>query len=151
MNDSSAAKILKQAAGECTCFNLRKVTRAVTQRFDDILQPSGLRATQFTLLTALKLSGSATVSVLAERLVMDRTTLTRNLKPLESRGWVKAVPGEDRRTRQLTLTARGQRVLVKATPLWQKAQGEVMQALGKKHWGSLMDELSFALTRIPMT
>ncbi|MEE8273100.1 MAG: MarR family transcriptional regulator, partial [Alphaproteobacteria bacterium] len=70
-------------AAICTCFNLRKAARAVTQLYDAALGPSGLRATQFSLIAALGVRGAPTISQLAKAMVMDRTTLTRNLKPLE--------------------------------------------------------------------
>ena len=64
----------------CTCFNLRKATRAVTQLFDEALKPAGLYATQFTLLAAISFRKDATITELSKALIMDRTTLTRNLK-----------------------------------------------------------------------
>ena len=89
-------------AKNCTNFNLRKATRAVTHLYDEMLKPSGLRSTQYSLLTVLSLGEAETISNLAHKLVMDRTTLTRNLQPLKSQGWIKRVPGEDRRTRAWT-------------------------------------------------
>jgi DNA-binding MarR family transcriptional regulator len=106
----------------CTCFNLRKASRAVTQKFDEILKPSGLLVTQFTVLVAVAMSEAKTINELAEILVMDRTTLTRNLKPLEREGWLKIEPGQDRRTRIVRLTDDGKATLTKALPLWKQAQ-----------------------------
>lgn len=108
------------AVAECTCFNLRKATRTVTQLFDEAMRPTGLRATQFTLLAAIDSFGSVTIRQLSETLVMDRTTLTRNLKPLESQQLVKIVPGEDRRIRNLTLTDKGKKILKNPCPIGQK-------------------------------
>ena len=70
----------------CTCANLRKATRVITQAFDAALQPTGLKATQFTVLATLARQGDGPLTLLAESLVMDRTTLTRNLKPWSARG-----------------------------------------------------------------
>lgn len=118
------------AVRNCTCFNLRKATRTVTQLFDETMQPAGLRATQFTLLAAINSIGEVAIRQLAQVLVMDRTTLTRNLKPLESSKLIKIVPGEDRRTRNLTLTGKGEKTLKKAMPYWIEAQSQAIERLG---------------------
>jgi DNA-binding MarR family transcriptional regulator len=126
---------------DCTCFHLRKATRTVTQLFDDAMQPTGLRATQFTLLAAISSTGTIAIRQLAQILVMDRTTLTRNLKPLETRRLVKIVPGQDRRTRTLTLTDKGKKTLEKALPFWRQAQSEVIERLTFKRWKDLLKHL----------
>ncbi len=127
---------------QCTCFHLRKASRSVTQMFAGYMQPSGLEPTQFGLLTILAQGGSLSINQLADRLVMDRTTLTRNLKPVERQGLVKVVPGEDRRMRIVTLTARGRAKLEEALPLWRAAQKEIIKRLGGKRWSALISELS---------
>lgn len=129
-------------ANTCACFNLRKASRTVTQLYDEILQPSGLLATQFTLLVAIALAGSVTITRLAEELVMDRTTLTRNLKPLERQGLLEIAPGQDQRTRVVTLTASGHEALALAIPLWEQAQASVVEGLGQKRWSTLLSNLS---------
>ncbi len=95
---------LPEIAETCACLNVRKAARAVTQLYDEVLQPSGLRATQFNLLVAIALAGEAPVTRLADALVMDRTTLTRNLKPLESQGLITIEAGTDRRVFHLDAT-----------------------------------------------
>jgi DNA-binding MarR family transcriptional regulator len=137
-NDSSARAKLAEEVPECTCLNLRKAARAVTQLFDGMLQPSGLRATQFSLLAAVHNTGSITIKQLAERLVMDRTTLTRNLKPLEKQEFITISSGKDRRTRLVALTEAGRQALMEALPLWEKAQGEVVNRLGSERWRYLL-------------
>ena len=117
-------------ANACACFNLRKAARAVTQLYDDALRPSGLRATQWSLLMVIRARGVVAVSELAEHAVMDRTTLTRNLKPLERDGLIRIRPGEDRRVREVTLTRRGQAALGRAYPLWREAQAGLAKRLG---------------------
>ncbi|MER3446839.1 MAG: MarR family transcriptional regulator [Candidatus Dadabacteria bacterium] len=126
---------------DCTCFNLRKATRAITQLYDESLRPTGLRATQFSLLIAIMILESVTVTRLAEIAVMDRTTLTRNLRPLEKKGLIKVVSGDDQRTRIVTLTTHGKEVLAKALPLWEKAQARVIKRLGQERWNSLQADL----------
>ena len=140
---------LTEQAPECTCFNLRKAARAVTQYYDGVLKPSGLRATQFTLLVAIYNAGPVTIKRLAERLVMDRTTLTRNLKPLQKQGLITITSGEDRRTRAVELTERGREALTQALPQWEQAQAQVVGRLGRERWRDLLGHLSatVALTR----
>jgi DNA-binding MarR family transcriptional regulator len=126
----------------CVCFNLRKAARAVTQVYDDILRPTGLRATQHSLLTVIQLSGTVSISTLAERAVMDRTTLARNLDLLEREGLVRIQPGdEDARVREVTLTEAAKKKLAAALPYWEKAQAQVTRRLGKGRSDQLLSDL----------
>ena len=131
----------RQVAVGCSCGNLRRASRAVTQLYDGVLQASGLKATQFTLLVAAAELKSAPISQMAEALVMDRTTLTRNLKPLVKDGLLTVEPGEDRRSRWIRLTPKGRRVLAEALPLWDRAQNRVIQGLGRARWQRLIGDL----------
>ncbi len=149
-NQASFAKC-SQVAAVCACFNFRKASRAVTQLYDEILQPSGLLATQFTLLVAISIAGSATITRLAQELVMDRTTLTRNLKPLGRQGLIKIKPGQDQRTRVVALTDEGREALAKAIPLWEQAQAHVVQGLGQNRWSTLLADLSDTVLLIQET
>lgn len=126
----------------CTCSNLRKAARAITQLYDEVLQPSGLLVNQFTLLVAIALAGSATITRLAQALVMDRTTLTRNLKPLVRQGLIEIEPGQDQRVRIIKLTDEGRTALIKALPLWEQAQSRVVKGLGQERWHTLLNNLS---------
>ena len=132
----------------CTCFNLRKASRVVTQYFDEALKPSGLLITQFTLLAAVATANTGTINELAEVMVMDRTTLTRNLKPLAREGWITIDPGQDQRTRVVSLTATGKAVLAAAQPLWQQAQQHIVAALGQESWGTLLSILAVTVDRV---
>jgi len=129
------------ACVDCACFNIRKATRVITQNFDETMQPSGVRATQFTILVMVASIDAATMSELAEKLVMDRTTLTRNLKPLREQGLIKDIAGADRRTRSISLTAKGRKALLKALPLWKRAQARMTQYLGDERFADLLREL----------
>ncbi len=129
----------------CACFSLRKAARAVTQLYDATLRQSGLRTTQFTLLLTLSRAGPVTIGTLAERLVMDRTTLTRNLKPLIGRGLIAVSEGEDRRSRIVELTEEGGERLAAALPLWQRAQGRFLDGLGRGNWSGLLGGLKQAV------
>lgn len=122
----------------CTCANLRKATRVVTQIYDAALKPTGLRATQFTLLATVQKTGELPMSHLADALGMERTTLTRNLKPLVSKGLVEIEHESDRRVRRVRLTGAGARTLKQARPSWEDAQSRVVESLGAKQWGVLM-------------
>jgi DNA-binding MarR family transcriptional regulator len=145
---TSHSKKRSENVQNCTCFNLRKTTRAVTQLFDEALKPCGIYATQFTLLAAISSNDDATISELSNALIMDRTTLTRNLKPLQKSGWVEVTPGADKRTRTLSLTRSGKKVLSQAMQYWNLAQEKVVKTLGKSNWGDLMDNLGFTVMKL---
>jgi len=130
---------------DCACFSVRRAARAVTQLYDDVLRPSGLRATQFSLLAVIRLTGTGTITALADAAVMDRTTLTRNLKPLAEAGLVAVREGEDARVRKVTLTAAGRTRLAAAQPYWEQAQRRMTDALGQPRMDSLLADLSSAV------
>ncbi|MCI0330417.1 MAG: MarR family winged helix-turn-helix transcriptional regulator [candidate division Zixibacteria bacterium] len=126
---------------ECTCFNLRKASRAVTQMYEAALEPAGLRAPQFGILAAVAATKSVTITRLAEILVMDRTTLTRNLKPLTSRRLVKVLPGADRRSKKVELTKKGSETLLRAVPLHKGAQARIESGLDGQ-WPNMLSDLT---------
>jgi DNA-binding MarR family transcriptional regulator len=126
---------------ECTAQSLRRATRTVARIYDESLAPSGLRGTQFSLLIALSFFKEAPLLRVAEELSLDRTTLTRNLQPLERAGLVASGPGKDQRVRLLRLTEAGQRALQRAYPLWEEAQERVVKALGRRRWMTLREGL----------
>jgi DNA-binding MarR family transcriptional regulator len=117
----------------------------MTQVYDEALQPSGLRATQFNVLVALALTSTISLTQLAEALVMDRTTLARNLKPLESQGLLVIDTGTDRRVRLLRLTDHGRHALTEALPYWHQAQEHVTTCLGQELSRALLEELNAAM------
>ena len=114
----------------CTCGRLRRAARALTQLYDDVMAPSGLRVTQFSLLRTLARSGTARMSDLAGMLLLDRTALSRTLEPLAARGLVAIAPGRDGRTREVSLTRAGTGALRAAQPAWRRAQAQVEAKLG---------------------
>jgi DNA-binding MarR family transcriptional regulator len=114
----------------CTCDRLRKLARRLTQRYDAFLAPTGLRLTQCSLLAHLMRGGPATMSALAELLEMDRTTLTRNLKPLADAGLVTMGAGHDARERIVGVSDQGRTVWRAAREQWRRAQDEVNRMLG---------------------
>ena len=131
----------------CLCSNLRKAARTVTQAYDAALLPSDIKITQFILLSKLSTLGEVPVSTLADALVMDRTTLTRNLKPLISRGWIRIAADDDRRVRLVSLTREGQARFEDAHPHWQQAQVQMTERLGTERLGALLDDLSATIAK----
>jgi DNA-binding MarR family transcriptional regulator len=131
-----------QIAMNCACFNVRKAARAVTQLYDRVLKPTGLRGTQFTLLIALSRRGDIGISQLADVLIMERTTLTRNLKPLVKQGLAAVAEGSDRRTRTVRITAQGQDKIRQAIPYWEEAQAVIAEGLGSKGMAVMLNSIS---------
>ena len=121
----------------CACANLRRAARAVTRLYDEELRYTALEPTQFTLLMALDLAGEVTQGHLGRILALDSTTLTRTLRLLLARGWVRAAAGSDRRERYLSLTPQGRRKFRRAQPAWERAQQRLEGALGPAQWKSL--------------
>jgi len=111
---------------------LRQAARTLTQRYDAAFSADGIRSTQFSVLVALARAPSVPLSRLAKALVMDRTTLTRNLAPLIRRGLVAESGAPDKRVRSYTLTTRGKQLLARALPDWKGAQARILRALAKE-------------------
>jgi len=126
----------------CAVNALRKAERAATQIYDDALRPTGLRITQLNVLTAIRKLEPISVKKLARSIVMDRTTLTRNLKPLEREGLIQVNAVEDRRVREISLTPAGHRELTRAYRYWEQAQTRLLKQLGAKRMRQLVAELS---------
>jgi DNA-binding MarR family transcriptional regulator len=120
------------------CASLRRASRVLTQVYEDALRPAGLRATQFTVLQALSLTGEVLHGRLGEILAMDSTTLTRTLEILSRRGWVAKRAGKDLRERWVRLTKAGQTEFERGLPLWEKTQSDLRQKLGDTRWNTLL-------------
>jgi len=115
----------------CNCLAVRQAARHVTQFYDRFLAPSGLRTTQFSILARLRRQGPMTINALAADMVMDRTTLGRNILPLERDGLIRIEPGaSDRRSRVIHLTKRGEKRLEAASNGWAEAQTRFESAFG---------------------
>ena len=126
----------------CTCANLRRATRMVTQAYDAALRPAGLRATQFTMLSVLARRGQLRQSDFADLLGMDGTTLTRNLQPLSKNDWIQIKRDEDQRVRLISITELGRGVVDLAVPLWRQVQSRFVTGLGNEQWSGLLAALS---------
>jgi DNA-binding MarR family transcriptional regulator len=142
LDDESLGQLCRSVIRDCACQGVRRSARALTQHYEQALSPIGLRATQFPILVALAAYGSVPLSPLADALVMDRTTLTRNLKALQERDLVRVEEGADRRVRMLTLTAHGREVLEEALGLWKIAQASVQDGFGRDRLAKLLGELT---------
>ncbi len=133
----------------CTCYRLRQTARLVSRTYDRFLAPAGISIGQFGILATLVAMQGQSTSALAEALQMERTTLTRNLSPLEKLGYIHSAEGEDRRSRVHHLTQAGLQALRAAKPLWLAAQQDLEHRLGKREVGILNKTLDNALTRLP--
>lgn len=119
-----------KTASPCLCLNIRRASRAVTEYYEQILEPSGIKIAQYSLLRHLELLEPATISVLAKHMRIDRTTLNRNMKPLSEAGLIAINPGKDPRSRLITLTTAGKAAVSNATVLWEQAQTALKDYMG---------------------
>src|ERR1700744_3742000 len=114
----------------CLCLHLQRAARSLARRFDDALRPLGLTNGQFSLMMSLNRPEPPGMAAVASLLAMDRTTLTAALKPLERRSLVKVTPNPaDRRARQMTLTPKGRKLLVRAVPIWESTHHAMERTL----------------------
>ena len=126
----------------CVCNTLRMATRVVTQLYDDVLRPSGLRVTQFSTLAAIARLEEASLRQLEDALAIDQTTLTRSVALLERDGLTARVANPDRRIKAMRLTARGRAAFEAARPLWRRAQDQMLRELGPKGWADARRRLA---------
>ena len=139
------AKELDMSAVEnCVCFNLRWVTRKVTQFYDAEMRRHGIRPTQGTVLASLNARESWNMAELSDWLGMERTTLVRNLRPLQRDGLVQAVGGGRGNRVELAITTKGRKQIQKLAPAWKSAQSAAVKTLGKKRWSAILSDLETA-------
>lgn len=143
------SKELDMSAGEnCVCFNLRRVTRAVTQFYDAEMRRHGIRPTQGSILASLQTKKSWSMAELSDWLGMDRTTLVRNLQPLQRDGFVKVIGGGRGYRVELAITTKGRELIEKLIPAWKSAQSAVVKTLGEKRWSAILSDLATAATAL---
>ncbi|MBV9999518.1 MAG: MarR family transcriptional regulator [Verrucomicrobia bacterium] len=135
-------------AGACVCAQVRRISRKLSSFYDNVLSPEGLTITQYSLLANIARAGRLSHTALAEKVGMDRTTLTRNLRPLTRARWVAAATGEDRRTHLLQLTTAGERKLIGSMPFWEEAQRRFLDQIGSESLQQLRAVLASAETAI---
>ncbi|MDB5935362.1 MAG: MarR family transcriptional regulator [Massilia sp.] len=131
----------------CTCFKLRKLTRTMSRLYDQHLATVGLKTTQYSVLTNAARE-ALPVAELADRLGTERTTLTRNLKPLIEAQWITLEPGADSRQRIVTITAAGRAKVKEAFVAWRAAQDALENLLGTGTVRSLHAQLDATMTQL---
>lgn len=133
----------------CLCASFRRAARLMSQIYEDALRPTGLRATQFTVLQTLSLAGEVTQGQLGQMLGMDSTTLTRTLTIMSRQGWIARRRGDDRREWRMRLSEEGEAQFKLAHPYWKKAQDQLTDRFGSQLAANLMaltNEVTAALT-----
>lgn len=142
--DNMDRNIYDKKPSTCNCLNMRRASQAITEVYDEFLAPSNLKIGQFSLLKHIDKLGPVSVSDLALIIRLDRTTLVRNLKPLEERGFVTDISTAGTRNRQLKLTDKGIEVYKLAEQLWAKAQSFLEEYLGMDN----LDTFTAVLSKI---
>jgi DNA-binding MarR family transcriptional regulator len=132
----------------CTCFNIRRVSRVITQFFDNEGGRHNLRPTQTPILRALQAKNEWSMAELSEWLGMERTTLLRNLRPLQRDGLVRAKGGGRGGHVKLEITERGRTTVAKMLPAWRTAQDKVVAILGKERWSAIISDLEEVATKL---
>lgn len=132
--------------GNC-CVDLRALSRKVTNLVDNHLYVTGIRASQYILMNAIRTLGKKNLTELARHLSMCRTTLSRNIKPLVRCGFVDPLPGTDKRSKSYQLTDVGLSKVLAATPIWDEVQITIVKFFEPKHYGHLNSELK-RLTKV---
>jgi DNA-binding MarR family transcriptional regulator len=130
--------------GPCACAQVRRLARKLSSLYDHLLSPEALTITQYSLLVNIERTGQLSHAALAEKVGMDRTTLTRNLRPLTRAKWVASAIGQDRRQHWLQLTTAGRRKLVRSLPFWEEAQRQFLLQIGTESLQELQTLLTSA-------
>lgn len=123
----------------CACGNLRQAARAVTQFYDRFFESTGLRSTQWSLLVRIYMDSPVAVGELAERLLMDQTTVTRNIGILKKLDYISVdKEAGDARRKAIALTESGRQKLREALPRWEEAQARIERGLGEERFVELL-------------
>ena len=128
--DNATSSSIDTISRTCIAVRLRLLNRVITNFYDDALRPLGLRVSQLNILTVTARLGLARPAQVCDILQLDASTLSRNVKPLQARGWLEVVPGEDARAQPFRLTPQGKRLIEKAVPAWEQAQRRASELLG---------------------
>lgn len=132
----------------CMCKNLRKTSRLITQFYNKILHPTGLRTTQFTLLVTIMSHIGISIGELADILLMDQTTVTRNIEILKKKGYVYIeINDSDSRKRSVFISEEGEKKLNEAISLWKGAQFQIKEKIGAYKFQELLKILTFVNNR----
>jgi len=140
--------MLRLSPAECTCFRIRSAARRITAIYTQHLAPTGLKISQFSLLGFVSSEGPVAIGRLADLLATDRTTLTRNLRPLLRGGLIARARSGDRRRHELVATPAGRALFRRALPLWAEAEREVRRAMGDTLAADLRGAIDRAMARL---
>jgi DNA-binding MarR family transcriptional regulator len=130
--DNASTSNIDTISRTCIAVRLRLLNRVVTNLYDDALRPLGLKVSQLNILVVTARLGLARPAQVCEMLQLDVSTLSRNVKPLQTHGWLEVVPDEDARAQPFRLTAQGKRLIEKAIPAWEEAQRQATELLGNE-------------------
>jgi DNA-binding MarR family transcriptional regulator len=133
---------------DCTCFRIRGAARRVSQIYSKHLASTGLKISQFSLLGFVTAEGPVSIGRLSDLLATDRTTLTRNLRPLLQGGLIERAPSGDKRRHELLATPTGRALFKRALPLWAAAEQEVRVAMGSKLTADLHGALDRSMEKL---
>lgn len=136
---SPTSEELADVGNCCAAFNLRKASRVITRLYAEAFAPIGLEPTQFMLLVACARQGTVTMGALAVRMSMDPSALARNVTILERRGLVTIAPGADRRVRDISISAKGRKILSRALPRWREVQEKLAVKFGEDSFRSAVE------------
>jgi DNA-binding MarR family transcriptional regulator len=128
--DKPTTNTIDTIARTCVAVRLRLLNRVITSFYDEALRPLGLKVSQLNILIVTAKLGLARPAQVCEILQLDTSTLSRNVKPMQTHGWLEVVPEEDARAQPFRLTAQGKRLIEKAVPAWQEAQRQATELLG---------------------
>jgi DNA-binding MarR family transcriptional regulator len=142
--DRSEAMEAMEDADACACATSRHIARLLTQLYDHFLCKAGVEAPQFALMVAIDKEERSHQSAIGRQCAMDRTTVSRNLKLLERKGWVTSTRGRDRRERHVTLTREGRKRLAAGWPEWRKAQNYLRGVMTGEEWTGMFHALQIA-------
>src|SRR6516165_4505322 len=130
--DKPTTSMIDTIAKTCVAVRLRLLNRVITSFYDEALRPLGLKVSQLNILIVTAKLGLARPAQVCEILQLDASTLSRNVKPLQTHGWLEVVPDADARAQPFRLTPQGKRLIEKAVPAWEEAQRQAAELLGEE-------------------
>jgi DNA-binding MarR family transcriptional regulator len=122
----------------CNLFHIRRAARAVSRQYSAVMKHSGLQAPQFSVLSILNIAGPQSISDLASKMGLDRSSMSRNLSPMLKAGWIDIGDEGWHRAREVALTAQGKQILLDAMPAWRQAQADFMEHMGEEDTAMLI-------------
>lgn len=136
----------QQLIDACACTRLRTAARLMTRAYDEALRPTGVNASQLAILAVIDVSEATSIAALSKRLEMDRTTLSRNLRPLQAGGLVRLGAEGWKRSKTVHLTPEGRKLLMRAKSFWDNAQTNFLKRFGNSNWNRVEADLRTIIT-----